>query len=71
MLKEFALCLSSSPKHYQSDPIKTLNISLNGSFNMLKIAKYNSTILLASSSEVYGDGLIHPQVKLYRISKYN
>jgi len=56
----------ASPKHYQSDPIKTLNISFNGSFNMLKIAKkYNSTILLASSSEVYGDGLIHPQVESY------
>ena len=57
----------ASPIHYQDDPINTLKISFNGSINMLNLAKkYNSTILLASSSEIYGDAVYHPQIESYK-----
>ena len=57
----------ASPIHYQDDPINTLKISFNGSINMLNLAqKYNSTILLASSSEIYGDAIYHPQNESYK-----
>lgn len=57
----------ASPEKYQIDPIKTLNIIFYGASNMLNLArKYNSTILLASSSEIYGDGLNHPQIESYK-----
>jgi UDP-glucuronate decarboxylase len=57
----------ASPVHYQSDPIYTLNTCYLGALNMLDLAKANNaTILQASTSEVYGDPLVHPQAETYR-----
>tara|TARA_X000000950_G_scaffold227085_1_gene274097 strand:+ start:24276 stop:25211 length:936 start_codon:yes stop_codon:yes gene_type:complete len=56
----------ASPVHYQTDPIFTMRTSVLGSFNLLNLAKkYNSKILHASTSEVYGDPKVHPQDELY------
>ena len=56
----------ASPIYYQHDPIKTTQTSVIGSINMLGMAKYNrAKILQASTSEVYGDPLIHPQREDY------
>ena len=61
------LACPASPLHYQSDPIKTLEVSFNGSKNMLDLAKqYKSRILLASSSEIYGDAKNHTQIESYK-----
>ncbi len=57
----------ASPIHYQFNPIKTLKTSLMGSINMLGLAKrVRAKILQASTSEVYGDPIVHPQVEDYR-----
>ena len=51
---------------YQEDAIKTLKTSVLGAMNMLELAeKYNAKFLQASTSEVYGDPLVHPQVENY------
>ncbi len=56
----------ASPVHYQIDPLFTMRTSVLGSFNLLNLAKkYNSKILHASTSEVYGDPQVHPQDELY------
>ena len=56
----------ASPVHYQYNPIKTLKTSLIGSINMLGLAKrVKAKILQASTSEVYGDPLEHPQEETY------
>lgn len=63
----YNLACPASPPHYQKDPIFTLNTCYLGMYNMLELArKYNATILQASTSEVYGDPLIHPQTESYR-----
>ena len=60
------LACPASPKIYQLNPIETSEINFLGTLNMLKLAKkYNCRILLASSSEIYGDPLIHPQNENY------
>ena len=57
----YNLACPASPIYYQHDPIKTTQTSVIGSINMLGLAKYNrAKILQASTSEVYGDPLIHP-----------
>lgn len=62
----YHLACPASPKAYQFDPIKTLKTNFIGTLNVLEIAKkYNSTILLTSTSEVYGDPHINPQVEEY------
>ena len=62
----YNLACPASPPHYQYDPIKTLKTSVLGIINMLELAKkYNATILQASTSEVYGDPLVHPQSESY------
>ncbi|KON88331.1 NAD-dependent dehydratase [Sporosarcina globispora] len=62
----YHLACPASPPHYQLDPIKTLITNFIGSLNLLELAKrYNSKILFASTSEVYGDPLIHPQKESY------
>jgi len=62
----YNLACPASPVHYQKNPIHTFKTSVIGSINMLELAKkYNSKILLASTSEVYGDPLIHPQNEKY------
>lgn len=63
----FNLACPASPPHYQKNPIKTLTTSILGAINMLEIAKkYNARIFQASTSEVYGDPEVHPQVESYR-----
>ncbi len=62
----YNLACPASPIHYQHDPIKTINTSVMGAINMLENAKrINAKILQASTSEVYGDPLIHPQTEDY------
>jgi len=62
----YNLACPASPIHYQHNPIKTTKISFMGALNMLGLAKrVNATILQASTSEVYGDPTISPQVEEY------
>jgi UDP-glucuronate decarboxylase len=62
----YHLACPASPIHYQSNPIKTVKTNVMGTINMLGLAKrIKSRILLTSSSEVYGDAKIHPQVESY------
>lgn len=62
----FNLACPASPPHYQYNPIKTMKTSVMGAINMLGLAKrVNARILQASTSEVYGDPAIHPQVETY------
>jgi len=56
----------ASPVHYQHDPVQTTKTSVHGSINMLGLAKrVRARILQASTSEVYGDPAVHPQVESY------
>lgn len=62
----YNLACPASPLHYQFDPVRTTKTSVQGSINMLDLAKRNKAkILLASTSEVYGDPLVHPQTEDY------
>jgi UDP-glucuronate decarboxylase len=63
----FNLACPASPPHYQKDPVFTTKTCVIGALNMLELAKkYNVPILQASTSEVYGDPEVHPQVESYR-----
>ena len=62
----YNLASPASPIYYQHNPIKTVKTSVMGSINMLGLAKRKGAkILQASTSEVYGDPTIHPQVEEY------
>ena len=62
----YHLACPASPVHYQRDPVQTTKTSVHGSINMLGLAKRTGArILLASTSEVYGDPLVHPQSEEY------
>ncbi|VTU24350.1 UDP-glucose 4-epimerase [Variovorax sp. PBS-H4] len=62
----FNLACPASPIHYQHDPVQTTKTSVHGAINMLGLAKrVRAKILQASTSEVYGDPEIHPQVEAY------
>ena len=62
----YNLACPASPIHYQYDPVKTTKTSVHGSINMLDLAKRTKAkILLASTSEVYGDPAVHPQTEDY------
>lgn len=62
----YNLACPASPIHYQYNPIKTIKTSVMGSINMLGLAKrIKARILQASTSEVYGDPIIHPQIEEY------
>ncbi len=62
----YHLACPASPVHYQSNPVKTIKTNVIGTLNMLGGAKrVNARFLLASTSEVYGDPLQHPQVETY------
>ncbi len=62
----YNLACPASPVHYQYNPIKTVKTSVMGIINMLGLAKRcKARILQASTSEVYGDPKIHPQVESY------
>ena len=61
------LACPASPVHYQFNPIKTAKTSFLGTYNMLGLARrVGARLLLASTSEVYGDPEIHPQPESYR-----
>lgn len=62
----YNLACPASPIHYQYNPIKTIKTSVMGAINMLGLAKrVNAKILQASTSEVYGNPFVHPQVESY------
>jgi UDP-glucuronate decarboxylase len=62
----YNLACPASPVHYQFDPVQTTKTSVHGAINMLGLAKrVKATILQASTSEVYGDPEIHPQIEAY------
>jgi len=62
----FNLACPASPVHYQFDPVQTTKTSVHGAINMLGLAKRTKArILQASTSEVYGDPEVHPQVEEY------
>jgi UDP-glucuronate decarboxylase len=62
----YNLACPASPIHYQFDPVQTTKTSVIGAINMLGLAKRTKAkILQASTSEVYGDPEIHPQVESY------
>jgi len=63
----YNLACPASPVHYQNDPVQTTKVNVHGSINMLGLAKrVKARILQASTSEVYGDPVIHPQPEAYR-----
>ena len=62
----YNLACPASPIHYQHDPVQTTKTSVHGAINMLGLAKrLRSRILQASTSEVYGDPVVHPQTEAY------
>ncbi len=62
----YNLACPASPIHYQFDPVQTTKTSVHGSINMLGLAKRTrARILQASTSEIYGDPEIHPQIESY------
>ena len=62
----YNLACPASPIHYQYDPVQTTKTSVHGAINMLGLAKrVKAKILQASTSEVYGDPKIHPQIEEY------
>jgi UDP-glucuronate decarboxylase len=62
----YNLACPASPIHYQFDPVQTTKTSVHGAINVLGLAKrVKAKILQASTSEVYGDPEIHPQVESY------
>ncbi len=62
----YNLACPASPVHYQFDPVQTTKTSVHGAINMLGLAKrVKARILQASTSEVYGDPEVHPQVESY------
>jgi UDP-glucuronate decarboxylase len=62
----YNLACPASPIHYQYNPIKTVKTNVMGTINMLGLAKrVHARILQASTSEVYGDPLVHPQTEDY------
>jgi UDP-glucuronate decarboxylase len=62
----YNLACPAAPIHYQFDPVQTTKTSVHGAINMLGLAKrVRARILQASTSEVYGDPEVHPQVETY------
>ncbi len=63
----YNLACPASPMHYQFNPIKTVEANVVGTLNALRLAQQiGARILQASTSEVYGDPAIHPQLESYR-----
>ena len=62
----YHLACPASPIHYQQNPVKTIKTSVIGTINMMGLAKrVGARVLLASTSEIYGDPTVHPQVESY------
>ena len=63
----YNLACPASPVHYQKDPVHTAKTCFLGAYNMLELAKkYDAAVLQASTSEIYGDPLVHPQTEAYK-----
>lgn len=63
----YNLACPASPVHYQYDPVMTAKTSFLGALNVLELArKCAARVLQASTSEIYGDPLVHPQIEEYR-----
>lgn len=63
----YHLACPASPVHYQANPIRTIKVNTIGVINMLGLAKkHGARILQASTSEIYGDPLEHPQTEAYK-----
>ncbi|HQB31940.1 MAG TPA: GDP-mannose 4,6-dehydratase, partial [Erysipelotrichaceae bacterium] len=63
----YNLACPASPVHYQYDPVMTAKTSFLGALNVLELArKCAARVLQASTSEIYGDPLVHPQTEEYR-----
>jgi UDP-glucuronate decarboxylase len=62
----FHLACPASPIHYQRDPVRTIRTCVHGTLNILDLAREKGArVLIASTSEVYGDPLTHPQAESY------
>lgn len=62
----YHLACPASPVHYQKNPVKTVETCVQGTLNALKLAKYTGAkVLIASTSEIYGDPEVHPQTEEY------
>ena len=63
----YNLACPASPIHYQHDPVQTTKTSVIGAINMLGLAnRLGARVLQASTSEIYGDPIVHPQTEEYR-----
>jgi UDP-glucuronate decarboxylase len=62
----YNLACPASPPHYQADPIGTIRTCVDGAYNILELARHKGArVLQASTSEIYGDPEVHPQVESY------
>jgi UDP-glucuronate decarboxylase len=62
----YHLACPASPIHYQRNPVRTIRTCVQGTLNVLELAReVHARILIASTSEIYGDPLVHPQVEGY------
>jgi UDP-glucuronate decarboxylase len=62
----YHLACPASPIHYQRNPVRTIRTTVEGTLNMLDLAReVHARLLIASTSEVYGDPQVHPQVETY------
>jgi UDP-glucuronate decarboxylase len=62
----YHLACPASPVHYQRNPVRTIRTCVQGTLNMLDLAReVRARVLIASTSEVYGDPQVHPQVESY------
>ena len=63
----YNLACPASPPHYQRDPVRTMLINVLGMLHVLQVAeRHGARVFQASTSEIYGDPLVHPQVESYR-----
>lgn len=62
----YHLACPASPQHYQKRPYYTVQTCLQGTANVLKLMSKNTRLLVTSTSEVYGEPLVHPQHENYR-----
>src|SRR5262245_42270342 len=62
----YHLACPASPIHYQKNPVRTIRTCVQGTLNVLDLARdVRARVLIASTSEIYGDPLQHPQVESY------
>jgi UDP-glucuronate decarboxylase len=62
----FHLACPASPVHYQKDPVRTIRTAVQGTLNVLDLAReVRARVLIASTSEIYGDPHVHPQSEAY------